>query len=82
MADTVYCYCCRTHHPREQMRRYPTRHGFRWRCLRTIDAARRPPAERDEFGRQTTSQNRDQARRMADLSTVRCLYPLEAGEAR
>ena len=79
MADTVFCYCCRTHHPREQMRLFRTRHGFRWRCLRTIDAARRPSGERDEFGRQMTAQNREQSRRLADLGHVRHLYPLEAG---
>ena len=39
MSDMLFCYCCRTHHPKEQMRRFTTRTGQRWRCLRSIEAA-------------------------------------------
>ena len=46
MSDTLFCYCCRTHHPKEQMRRFTTRTGQRWRCLRSIEAARSNPGER------------------------------------
>ncbi|MDD2742931.1 MAG: hypothetical protein PHV02_11695 [Rhodocyclaceae bacterium] len=51
MTETLYCYCCRVHHPSEQMRRFETRHGARWRCLRSIQAARSSVEERDQFGR-------------------------------
>ena len=51
MTDTQFCYCCRVHHPSEQMRSFPTRRGARWRCLRTIEAARGSVDQRDLFGR-------------------------------
>ena len=44
MPEMLFCYCCRVHHPREQMRLFQTRHGPRWRCLRSI-------AEITEWGR-------------------------------
>lgn len=66
MADTLFCYCCRTHHPKEQMRRFATRQGERWRCLRSIEAARAKPGERDAFGRQQSAINRQAASRMAE----------------
>jgi len=66
MSDTVFCYCCRTHHPRAQMRRFATRTGERWRCLRSIEAARRDSSERDAFGRRQSEQNRLAASRMAE----------------
>ena len=62
MPEMLFCYCCRVHHPREQMRLFQTRHGPRWRCLRSIADARRPRDERDAFGRQQSTINREQAR--------------------
>ncbi len=58
MSETLYCYCCRVHHPRSEMRRFPTRQGERWRCLSSIKAARHNRDQRDAFGRQTTTLNR------------------------
>jgi len=66
MSDTLYCYCCRTHHPKEQMRRFKTRTGERWRCLRSIEAARARPDERDAFGRHQSELNRQSATRMTE----------------
>ena len=66
MPETCYCYCCRVHHPVEQMRRYPTRVGDRWRCLRSIAAAHCSQSERDAVGRQQTRINREQAQRLAE----------------
>ena len=62
MTETIYCYCCRTHHPKEQMRRFETRHGARWRCLRSIQAARSSIDQRDQFGRIQTDINSALAR--------------------
>lgn len=66
--EKLFCYCCRIHHPQEQMRLFPTRHGLRWRCISSIEAARRSRLERDAFGRQQTELNREQARRQAEFS--------------
>ena len=66
MSDTLFCYCCRTHHPKEQMRRFATRSGERWRCLRSIEAARAKPGERDAFGRQQSEINRLSTSQMAE----------------
>ncbi|MFN4342643.1 MAG: hypothetical protein ACK4FE_11520 [Azonexus sp.] len=67
MSDTQFCYCCRVHHPIEQMRLFPTRQGYRWRCLRSIDAAVKSVGEREAFGRQQTAINREAARRTAEF---------------
>ncbi len=66
MSDTLFCYCCRTHHPRAQMRRFATRAGERWRCLRSIEADRRDSGERDAFGRKQSEQNRLAAAQLAE----------------
>lgn len=65
MEKTRFCYCCRVHHPESQMRLFRTRQGERWRCVASIEAARRSPCERDEFGRQQTQINRDADQRAA-----------------
>ena len=66
MSDTLYCYCCRTHHPKAQMRRFTTRTGERWRCLSSIEAARARLDERDAFGRQQSELNRQTALRLTE----------------
>jgi len=70
MSEMQYCYCCRSHHPVDQMRQFPTRAGIRWRCLRSIQAAQRDPGERDAFGRQQTAINRRDARQVAERPFV------------
>jgi hypothetical protein len=39
-----------------------TRRGERWRCIRSIEAARNNPDERDAFGEQQSELNRARAR--------------------
>ena len=66
MTDTHFCYCCRVHHPKEEMRLFPTRQGYRWRCVRSIEAASRSRTERDRFGQQQSAINREAAQRAAE----------------
>ena len=66
MTETLFCYCCRVHHDKNQMRLFPTSHGYRWRCVRSIEAAASSRRERDEFGRQQSDINRETARRAAE----------------
>ena len=74
MSDMTFCYCCRVHHPRDQMRLFPTGKGERWRCLRSIAAARSDRDARDAFGRGQSEINRRatiaQAERLAMLYAV------------
>lgn len=70
MEKTLFCHCCRVHHPESQMRRFRTRQGDRWRCLASIEAARRPAGERDEFGRRQTAINREASRRAAEHASL------------
>lgn len=73
MPETLFCYCCRVHHPKEQMRRFSTRAGYRWRCQGSIEAAMRSIDERDAFGRRQTIINRDAAHRSTDFTVrLRC----------
>lgn len=64
--ELLFCYCCRVHHPKDQMRLYPTSRGLRWRCQRSITAARLSRSERDAFGQQQTSLNQNAARLSAE----------------
>lgn len=66
MTEMLFCYCCRVHHEKNQMRLFPTRQGHRWRCLRSIEAAVSSRRERDAFGRQQSEINRETARRAAE----------------
>ena len=73
MTDTLYCYCCRVHHPRQQMRRFPTTRGERWRCQRSIEAAAGSAQVRDAFGRRQSEINRQAT--IADAERAALLYP-------
>lgn len=66
MTETLFCYCCRVHHPSEQMHRFRTRHGFRWRCRRSIEAAKCAAGERDAFGRAQSEINRQASEKLAE----------------
>jgi hypothetical protein len=70
MTETKFCYCCRIHHDKTQMRLFPTRHGYRWRCLRSIEAATSSRQERNAFGLRQTEINREAARRAAEQAPV------------
>jgi hypothetical protein len=67
MADTLYCYHCRTYHPREEMRQIDTKGGKRWRCIKSIEATKRSPEEREAFGRQMTAINKAEAQSKARI---------------
>lgn len=69
MTTTLFCYCCRVHHAKDQMRLFPTRQGMRWRCIASIEGAYRPQAERDAFGRQQSAMNREATRRQAEYAS-------------
>lgn len=68
MMETKFCYCCRVHHPIDQMRLFPTRQGQRWRCTRSIEAAIKSKDEREAFGREQTAMNQEAAQRAAQYS--------------
>lgn len=65
MTEKRYCYCCRNHHAADEMVLFDTKAGKRWRCLRSIEAARLAPEIRDFFGRQQSAENKAEASRMA-----------------
>ena len=62
MTTKVYCYHCMTYHPPESMQKIMTRTGERWRCVRTIEAARSSPAARDAFGARQSELNKARTR--------------------
>ncbi len=68
MPEMKFCYCCRAHHPIDQMRLFPTRQGQRWRCVRSIEADVRSRRERDAFGEEQTRINHEAANRSADFA--------------
>ncbi|WP_374242430.1 hypothetical protein [Zoogloea sp.] len=61
MMNKIYCYHCMTYHLPENMRQIMTRTGLRWRCIRSIEAARNTAAERDAFGARQTELNRSRS---------------------
>ncbi len=58
MSDTIYCYHCRTYHPKDQMRQLETKTGKRWRCIKSIEATKRSQAMRDAYGQEVTAMNK------------------------
>lgn len=69
--EMLFCYCCRSHHPKDQMQLFPTRQGMRWRCTRSIEAANRSRHERDAFGREQTLINRQSSVAAAEYVHLR-----------
>lgn len=82
MPEMQFCYCCRVHHPREQMTLFPTRYGQRWRCLRSIAAASSAQSLRDSFGKEQTRINREAAARLQALEQPRSSAGLASPPAR
>lgn len=70
MTEMLFCYCCRVHHPKSQMRQFATKLGYRWRCIRSIEAAACGRSERDAFGQQQTEINREDSRRTAERTVL------------
>jgi hypothetical protein len=65
--ETIFCYHCRTHHPKEEMRLLVTKTGKRWRCLKSIEATKQGKAAREAYGKQMTEANKAEARSKARL---------------
>lgn len=65
--DTIFCYHCRTHHAKAEMRLLVTKTGKRWRCLKSIEATKQGKAAREAYGRQMTETNKAEARSKARL---------------
>lgn len=61
MSATVFCYHCRTQHSRDEMRLVVSKTGKRWRCIMSIEAAKKDRAEREAFGRQVSALNKAEA---------------------
>lgn len=55
--DKAYCYHCRAHHPKEEMRLVVGKAGKRWRCIKSIEATKVSTAERDAYGKKVTEAN-------------------------
>ena len=69
MPDTLYCYHCRLYHPKEEMRQIETKGGKRWRCIKSIEAAKRDRDAREAFGRQMSAINKAQAQSKARIAS-------------
>lgn len=71
MAETAFCYHCRQHHPKNEMRQIETKAGKRWRCIRSIQATHKTAEARDAFGREVSAMNtaeaKSHARRLNEL---------------
>jgi hypothetical protein len=68
MAETAFCYHCRQHHPKAEMRQVETKAGKRWRCIRSIEATRQGPEAREAYGRQVSEMNKAEAQSRARLA--------------
>ena len=73
--ETIYCYHCARHHPREEMRQIETKGGKKWRCIQSIQATKKTSAQRDAFGKTVTAINssENQARVKSRLTEERLL---------
>lgn len=65
MTNTLFCYHCRRHHPKEEMRQVHGKSASKWRCIKSIQETKRSVAQRDAFGRQVTADNSAQQREKA-----------------
>ena len=62
MPEIIFCYHCKTSHPREEMRLRVTKSGKRWRCIKSIQAVKQNTREqRDAFGKRVTEANKSAA---------------------
>ena len=58
MADTVFCYSCRKHHPLAEVTLVHSKGVKRWRCRRSIAESQKSRDQRDAFGKAMTEFNR------------------------
>ncbi len=54
---TRFCYYCGANHPEEDMRKIITKQGTRWRCIKSLEGAKKTIAERDKQGKASTEKN-------------------------
>jgi len=54
---TRFCSHCGKQHPEDEMRQVATKSGRKWRCIMSIEAAKKTAAERDAFGRKISTAN-------------------------
>ena len=66
--EMKFCYCCRVHHPIDQMRLFPTRQVPAGAVSRASSRPTGRAEERDRFGQQQTAINREAASRAAQFS--------------
>ena len=73
--ETIYCYHCGRHHPREEMRQIETKGGKKWRCIQSIQATKKNSTQRDAFGKTVTAINasENQARIKSRLHAERLI---------
>ncbi|MCX7155835.1 MAG: hypothetical protein NTW45_05255 [Rhodocyclales bacterium] len=73
--ETIYCYHCTRHHPKDEMRQIDTKGGKRWRCIKSIEATKKSSSQRDAFGKTVTTINKseNQARIKARMNAERLL---------
>ncbi len=70
MSETVFCYHCRTRHPKADVRQIETKGGKRWRCHKSIEATKAGAAERAAFGQRMTELNRATSEYLASKHVV------------
>lgn len=75
MSDTIYCYHCRTRHPKEEMRQVESKGIKRWRCKKSILGAKKSAAERAAYGQEITNANKALARSRAKLKSLASFEP-------
>lgn len=69
-AQRRHCYHCGIPHDVAEMRRGATATGMRWRCLKSIDAARQPRQVREDAGIKRSAENRAESRRRAEYMNL------------
>lgn len=74
MSQQQYCYHCRSYHDVSVMRQVVCGSALRWRCVRSIEGAKRSSRERDAFGKTMTAQNSQAARELAKRARHREFY--------
>ena len=57
MSALRFCPYCSVSHPESEMRRVLTKSGSKWRCLKSLQASKKPKAERDAFGKRVSEEN-------------------------
>jgi hypothetical protein len=70
VSKLIYCYTCNVQHPKEEMRQIMTKKRTRWRCIKTIVAARLSRDKRQEFAARMKA--KDSANAQTKRLRIRC----------